>query len=249
MKSQQMISHHTPSAISSQVSGDGSTRSAQQGGRTISKSGQGVARASHSHRQVSVKAKRTRDISGPSSLGLSSPADLQSCLESKLRARMGSAGSTLYRLIWKARTTPLGRQICARRASVLRISGSDCTSWPTPNAGPQNDTDSTWQERRARLKAKHKNGNGFGMTLGMCVQYSGINPDGSRKIALKLTGQARLTDIGGTRTGSGVPITSIGQLNPAHSRWLMGFPPEWDDCAVTAMPLSHRSRRSLSKPR
>ena len=45
--------------------------------------------------------------------------------------------------------------------------------WPTPNAGPQNDTDSKWQERRATLKAEHKNGNGFGMTLGMAASLTG----------------------------------------------------------------------------
>ena len=40
-------------------------------------------------------------------------------------------------------------------------------NWPTPNAGPQNDEDSKWEERRAVAKEKHGNGNGFGLTLGM----------------------------------------------------------------------------------
>ena len=46
---------------------------------------------------------------------------------------MGSTGSTLFTLIWSDAVTPLGRRIYALRASVRRISDSDCGSspWPT----------------------------------------------------------------------------------------------------------------------
>jgi len=38
-----------------------------------------------------------------------------------------------------------------------------------------------------------------------------------------------------------------GALNPAHSRWLMGFPPEWDACGVMAMQSLHRLPQPLSE--
>ena len=42
---------------------------------------------------------------------------------------------------------------------------------------------------------------------------------------------------------SQAPTEKRGALNPEFVSWLMGFPPEWESCAPTAMPSSRKSRQ------
>jgi hypothetical protein len=50
-----------------------------------------------------------------------------------------------------------------------------------------------------------------------------------------------LAQAGAIAIGSPAGTTNTGQLNPAHSRWLMGYPVAWDDCAPTVTPSSRKS--------
>lgn len=48
-------------------------------------------------------------------------------------------------------------------------------------------------------------------------------------MAASMAGPLRLTVFGEMRTGSYVEMANDVQLNPAHSRWLMGLPHAWDE--------------------
>jgi hypothetical protein len=308
-----------PTVISSPASAAGRMRCVWPAGPMTDLFGQAVAPVSRSARRGQALAPPIRAIFGRPGSGSSASAALQLSLASRLRALMDSRGSTLFRLTWKVRTTPSGRQICARRASARRTSDSACTSWPTPNAGPQNDTDTTWEARREACKAKHGN-NGFGMTVGMAAQLAawptpkaedsestgahrgtpdtltsasrlaswatpttrdqknsggdGSNPrdlprqtrlaawatptardmrseSASDEFNAKRFGHTRgkplsaevLLTSGPPALGSPAATAKPDPLNPAHSRWLQGYPVAWDASAATAIASSPKSRK------
>jgi hypothetical protein len=240
---------------------------------------------------------------------------LQLSLESRLRARLASGGSTLYALKWSVRTTPWPRPICALRASVPRTSASGSTGWPSPVVNDSKGSDYTYangDHNRISLKlggaaklarstqaapadGEKKSQTAVSPWATPAAQEAGGTPEQFLARKEKLAGacgvsltslsmQAKLASWatptvrdhkdgasvgsaptncllgrqawlatealplhGQRRTWSPAPTGSIGQLNPAHSRWLMGYPAVWGSCGATAMQSFLKSRKRSSK--
>jgi site-specific DNA-cytosine methylase len=77
--------------------------------------------------------------------------------------------------------------------------------------------------------------------------YKGQSMDLPAQANLREQVHPELYPNGLTQTGYIAETKSTGQLNPALSRWLMGFPEEWDIAAIQAsrlMPTTRKKRES-----
>ncbi len=334
------------SATSSPASADGPSPSDWQTGET-DLFGRVVVPASPSLVPGSKREAVTIDISGRIGRGSLESATLQRLLVSRLRARLPTAGSTLFSMTWSQKATPAGRLISRLRASAPRTDDNGYGSWPTttvqdaigsrrhgymddgrPRAAVRQQKESltghsgttltdaatlaSWATPRTPsggaesatrkqelgrtesgggdLQAQallaswatpttrdHKDGDycenvpenallgrqvwqtdrGIWESDGTIVRQTswaspqardyrsvtGREPEQRDNAFQNLNVQAVLLPSGPTAPGSPAATASGGQLNPAHSRWLMGYPPAWDACAATVTLLRPKSRR------
>ena len=141
---------------------------------------------------------------------------------------------------------------------ALKLPGAPLLAgWATPAA---KEAGGTPEGFRARKEAARARGAELGVSLtslSLQVQLaSWATPtardhksDRSRKTDSEQYGskgrplarQALLAASGPTPTGSTARTKSGGQLNPAHSRWLQGLPPVWDEHAPTATRSTRKS--------
>lgn len=160
-KSKRKISEDTRSTISSQASASGVTPFEELDGQMIFPCGLEAAPARVSVRAGKGQASTINVTYGLHGSGSFESRALTSSLVNRYRREMASHGSTLFRLIWKARRTPSGRWIPALRALARPTSGNDCTSWASPDAesgphGPRGTSSNAKNQSGRDLQAQAK---------------------------------------------------------------------------------------------
>lgn len=127
-------------------------------------------------------------------------------------------------------------KVCLKLPGTVLLVG-----WVTPTSRDWKDTAGMTAQRDGKVRLDQLPRQAFmtgwptpqvsNITNATTVQMSGDGRETPNKIgwAASLCGPLRLTVFGVMQTGSYVEMANGVQLNPAHSRWLMGLPHAWDE--------------------
>lgn len=139
----------------------------------------------------------------------------------------------------------------ARGSGGINLStAATLAGWPTPNV----PLGGRVQSDEVTISGKRANGTKAQVGLENVARLAGwASPTAHEKCrslefqkGRELNAREALL-IGPVSTPSPAETENRGALNPAHSRWLMGYPPEWDACADMVTRLSRKRPPRSSK--
>ena len=183
--------------------------------------------------------------------------------DGSVRSRMDQLGRQAHLSTWPTSTAMDGNRIPSPDFTTANITlnhAAVLTGWPTSRAA-----DGEKNVRTAAGAASEIARKGGPQDLAMGATLTGwpttstnndrsprdvvmMREDGSKNQQrlqdfAAIAGPARLTASGHLLTGSTAQMEAGGQLSPAHSRWLMGYPETWCKAALSC-PLLTRSRKT-----
>lgn len=170
--------------------------------------------------RASVRRTSESELTGwPSPLASNVKNCYQDWLKVLARKEAGRQPNLQDFAVLAAWTTPTSRDWKDTSGMTAQRNGKDrldqlprqafMTGWPSPKA-----TDAQKGSRTLEGAKKEAERRGWNNELGVTVHACG---------------PLRLTVFGEMRTGFFVEMANGVQLNPAHSRWLMGLPHAWDE--------------------